>query len=121
MTGNANTLRRTLLALPVLLPVGILALAQPAERVVRITTHKFDYEPKTITLKVGEPVVLELATLDVHHGFEARELGLQADVLPDKPARLRFTPTKAGEFGFHCDHFCGDGHEEMEGTITVTA
>ena len=42
MTGNANTLRRTLLALPVLLPVGILALAQPAERVVRITTHKFE-------------------------------------------------------------------------------
>jgi cytochrome c oxidase subunit II len=114
-------LRRELLALPVVLPVCLLAIAQPAERVLRITTRKFEYEPKEIVLKQGEAVVLELVSLDVAHGFEAPELGLQADVLPGKPARLRLLPQRAGAFGFHCDHFCGDGHEEMEGTITVIA
>ena len=113
--------RRALLALPVLLQFGLIALAQPAARVVRITTRKFDYEPKAIELKVGEPVVLELETLDVAHGFDAPELGLQADVVPGKLVRLPLVPAKAGAFGFHCDHFCGDGHEEMEGMITVLA
>jgi cytochrome c oxidase subunit 2 len=121
MSGAGVRSRRAFLALPVLLPAGLLAVAQPAERVVRITTRKFDYEPREITLRQGEAVVLELVTLDVAHGFEAPELGLQADVLPGKPARLRLLPRLAGAFGFHCDHFCGDGHEEMEGTIKVIA
>jgi cytochrome c oxidase subunit 2 len=34
--------------------------------------------------------------------------------------RLRFIPEKAGIYPFHCDNFCGSGHEEMTGTITVT-
>jgi cytochrome c oxidase subunit 2 len=25
-----------------------------------------------------------------------------------------------GEFPFHCDVFCGSGHDQMEGTIKVT-
>jgi len=25
-----------------------------------------------------------------------------------------------GDFPFHCDVFCGSGHEQMEGTIKVT-
>jgi len=27
---------------------------------------------------------------------------------------------KVGEFPFHCDVFCGSGHDQMEGTIKVT-
>ena len=27
---------------------------------------------------------------------------------------------KLGEFPFHCDVFCGSGHEQMDGTIKVT-
>ena len=29
-------------------------------------------------------------------------------------------PDKTGKFTFSCDVFCGDGHEEMTGTIVVT-
>jgi hypothetical protein len=29
-------------------------------------------------------------------------------------------PERAGTFAFHCDVFCGDGHEEMSGRIVVT-
>ena len=34
-------------------------------------------------------------------------------------ATLRFTADKAGRFDFLCDVFCGDGHEDMSGTLIV--
>jgi cytochrome c oxidase subunit 2 len=84
-----------------------------------VTAHRFAYEPATIRLRRGEPVRLEFTTLDCTHGFEAARLGLSAKIEPGVGARLRFTPTEAGRFPFHCNVFCGDGHEEMEGVIVV--
>jgi cytochrome c oxidase subunit 2 len=34
---------------------------------------------------------------------------------------VTLTPDKAGSFTFFCDIFCGDGHEDMEGTLVVEA
>jgi cytochrome c oxidase subunit 2 len=33
---------------------------------------------------------------------------------------VRLVPNRIGTFDFHCDIFCGSGHEEMAGTIIVT-
>jgi cytochrome c oxidase subunit 2 len=33
--------------------------------------------------------------------------------------KIRFVPDKSGKFTFLCDVFCGEGHEEMSGTLTV--
>ena len=54
-------------------------------------------------------------------GFDAPGLKLNAEIPPGQPVRLAFTPDRPGEFEFACDVFCGSGHEEMEGTIVVTA
>lgn len=70
-------------------------------------------------MKRGVPVVLELVSLDRTHGFDAPDLGLRSDIKPGEPTRLRFVPEKAGRFGFHCDVFCGSGHEDMTGEIVV--
>jgi cytochrome c oxidase subunit 2 len=32
---------------------------------------------------------------------------------------VRVVPQKAGRFEFHCDVFCGSGHEEMSGILVV--
>jgi cytochrome c oxidase subunit II len=32
---------------------------------------------------------------------------------------VRIVPDKAGTLPFHCDIFCGSGHEEMTGEIVV--
>ena len=90
-----------------------------SERVVQITAKKFEYSPASITLKKGEPVVLELVSLDRVHGFNAPDFGLRTDVKPDANVRLRFVPDKTGRFEFHCDVFCGAGHEDMTGEIVV--
>jgi cytochrome c oxidase subunit 2 len=93
----------------------------PEPRIVAISARKFEFSPAEVTLKLGEPVVLELRTEDVHMGFDAPALGLNADIVPGRIARLPFTPTRAGEFDFACDVFCGSGHEEMGGVIKVLA
>jgi cytochrome c oxidase subunit II len=89
------------------------------ERVVEIAVKKFEYIPAEVTLKKGQPVRLELTSLDHLHGFDLPDLGIRADVKPDETAVLHLVPQKIGQFVFHCDIFCGDGHEDLQGVITV--
>jgi cytochrome c oxidase subunit 2 len=96
--------------------------AEPTEQeqVIKVSAKKFDYTPDTITLRKGVPVVLEFTTQDVVMGFNVPDLGARADILPGQVARVRLVPDKVGTFEFHCDIFCGSGHEQMSGTIVVT-
>jgi len=80
---------------------------------------KFEYSPKDINVRNGIPVMLEFTSLDRLHGFNCPDLGIRADIVPGKTNQLRFTSNKAGPFPFHCDNFCGIGHEGMTGTITI--
>jgi cytochrome c oxidase subunit 2 len=97
-----------------------IAAAAPDEKVIAITAMKFEYLPGTINLKKGEPVILELSSLDRTHGFKVPDLGIRTDVLADTTVRVRVVPDKVGRFTFACDNFCGDGHEDMEGVIVVS-
>ncbi len=101
---------------------GAYVAAQPAapdEPVIKITAKKFTFTPREVTLQKGMPVILELTTEDVFMGFNAPDLGVRADIVPGKTMRLRVVPTKVGKVEFLCDVFCGSGHEEMSGMITV--
>jgi cytochrome c oxidase subunit II len=96
-----------------------LVTAQESIQTIRITAQKFFYDPNNIIVKKDVPVVLELTSRDAVHGFNCPDLKIRADLFPNKTAILRFTPTMTGVFPFHCDIFCGGGHEGMTGTITV--
>jgi cytochrome c oxidase subunit 2 len=93
--------------------------AQPKEKVIKITAKRFAFTPENITLKKGAPVVFEFRTLDVIMGFNLPDFNVRADIVPGKVARLRLVPDKTGTFIFLCDVFCGDGHEKMNGKLTV--
>jgi plastocyanin len=93
--------------------------AAASEKVIKVTAKKFEYNPAQIVVVRGQPVVLELTSLDRLHGFNCPALGVRADVEPGKVSRVRFTPQEAGTFEFHCDIFCGSGHANMRGTIVV--
>ena len=100
--------------------IGGRLIAAENEQVIQITAKRFEYSLKEITLKKGVPVVLEFTSLDRLHGFDCPGLKLRMDIRPGKVNTLRFSPDKAGTFPFHCDNFCGSGHEGMKGTIIVT-
>ena len=100
--------------------LALLAAAEtPGERVVHVVARKFAYSPDVIELQQGVPAIIELTSADRDHGFSVPELGLRIDVEPGKTARVRIVPGKVGTFEFHCDVFCGSGHEEMAGRIVV--
>ena len=100
---------------------SMLVLAQAKPRIIAITAKKFEYEPAELTLKLNEPVVFQLKTLDVVMGFSVPDFGVRGTIIPGQVTEVPMTPTKTGEFTFLCDVFCGSGHENMEGTMRVVA
>ena len=95
--------------------------AQPAPQVVEIAAHKFTYDPDVVTVKLNAPVLFRLTSEDVVMGFSVPDFGVRATILPGQVAELKLTPNRTGEFTFLCDVFCGSGHENMDGTLRVTA
>jgi len=89
------------------------------EQVIRISASTFEFKPSEITVRKGMPVVLELTSKDRHHGFKLSAFELRVDIKPGVDEKVRFVPDKIGKFTFLCDVFCGDGHEDMSGTIRV--
>jgi len=86
---------------------------------VSIQASKFEFTPETVKVKVGEPVTFVLTSIDRVHGFKMPDFGIRTDIVPDQETRVTITPQKAGTFVFFCDIFCGDGHEDMSGTLVV--
>ncbi len=118
----SNSRRQFLMSLA-LAALGIGAAGEAAradEQVVKVVARRFTFNPAEIHLKKGVPAVLELTSLDVMMGIDVPDIGVRSDILPGAVSRLRFTPQKAGDFPFHCDIFCGSGHESMAGVIKVS-
>ncbi len=87
--------------------------------VVELVAKRFEYSPKEITLKRGEPVTLRIHSEDVAHGLFSKKLKLDADILPKKTVEVTITPTEAGTFTAICNHFCGAGHAGMRLKVVV--
>jgi cytochrome c oxidase subunit II len=92
-----------------------------AAQVIKVNARKFEFTPNHLVLKKGVPVILEFTSADVIMGFNAPDLKSRISIVPGVVTRIEITPEKVGVFIFFCDIFCGDGHEDMTGTITVEA
>jgi cytochrome c oxidase subunit II len=106
-------------ALAVALLLAPLAGRGAEPRVVKISAKRFSFTPSEVHVKKGEAVVLELTSLDRVHGFNLPAFKVRKDITPKEVTRVALTPDKEGTFAFHCDVFCGDGHEDMNGTLVV--
>lgn len=110
---------RAFAALVLALALAVSASASEEPRVIKVTAKKFEFTPPEIHVRRGEHVVLELTSLDRKHGFKLPELGIRTEVPPGGTVRVELTAEKPGRFPFACDVFCGDGHEDMTGTVVV--
>ena len=122
-TLNPTIGRRTMLAwmlAAVIVPVVRQGDAA-APRVITMRARRFVFIPDRIEMKAGETVMLSITAEDGIMGFSAPDCDVRADVPPGKAVEVRLTaPGKPGTYGFLCDIFCGSGHENMNGLITVT-
>jgi cytochrome c oxidase subunit II len=116
---RAVALTATALAVAGCVAAAEVAPKAPQVQTVEILAQKFNFTPDEIKVKRGVPVDLELTTLDRLHGFDVPGLGLRAAIVPGQTTHVKFTPDKTGRFLFHCDVFCGEGHEDMDAAITV--
>jgi len=103
-----------------LLAAASRAATEAGPRRIPVVARKFVFIPAQIALRKGEAVTLELTSPEVVMGFNAPDFKVRADIVPGQVARVTFTPDKVGTFPFLCDIFCGDGHEDMSGTLVVT-
>ena len=89
--------------------------------VIVINAKRFEFMPKEVTLKKGEPVTIRLVATDHAHGLLVKPLGIDLDAKPDTPDEVTITPNAEGTFNAICDHYCGVGHGNMKMTFVVTS
>ena len=64
-------------------------------------------------------LVIRTGSTDVIHAFHAPEIGLKADAVPGQTNYLITEVTEKGTYQLYCAEFCGQGHSQMLGEITV--
>ncbi len=112
------------------------AIARPAPEgalKIKLTGHQWWWEiryenptpSKIVTtanefhLPLGQPVVIELESVDVIHSFWLPNLHGKRDLIPGHPTSTWFTPDKAGTYYGQCAEFCGLQHAHMQLAATV--
>jgi cytochrome c oxidase subunit 2 len=118
--NRIDALRR---AIVLAIPAALFArsAASQAETNITMVAKRFVFIPDTVTVQVGQPVVIHVTAPEVPMGLNIPDFHVRTDVVPGRESVLKFTPDRAGSFTFVCDVFCGNGHEDMSGTLVVRA
>lgn len=94
--------------------------SQAETPVIKVEMKKYEFLPNPIMLKAGQETILEITSLDVEHGFDAPDIGVnRLSVGAGETTRVTVNPQAKGTFTVRCSVFCGEGHKEMKGTIIV--
>ncbi len=66
---------------------------------------------------VGKPVLVNLVSLDVLHGFYLPAFRVKRDAVPGMKNHAWFVAPKAGSYDLFCSSYCGVGHSAMITTV----
>jgi len=99
----------------------------PGALVVNVTGQQwiwsFEYPNSTqsqeLVLPVDKPVLFNITSEDVVHGFWIPNFGVKADANPGETTQISVTPTQIGVFPIRCAELCGLYHAYMETTVKV--
>lgn len=84
-----------------------------------IIARQWEFSPATINVDEGDKVRLIIKSIDVTHGFDLPDFGINENLAPGKTVTLEFVADKKGSFGFFCNIYCGEGHRDMKGVLIV--
>jgi cytochrome c oxidase subunit 2 len=98
----------------------------PAEpKVFEVVAKRFAFEPATIEVIEGDRVRLVVRSADGPHGVEIKKFNVKKAVPRAKPGDssviIEFVASEPGSFPILCSEYCGNGHEDMKGTLVVQA
>ena len=87
---------------------------------IDVTLSRFAFSPERIEVRLGEPVRLNVVSMDTTHGCQVKALGLNVRTPARGRATIDFTPKEAGTFQIRCSEFCGSGHSRMQAWLIVS-
>ncbi|HEY6839432.1 MAG TPA: cytochrome c oxidase subunit II [Geobacteraceae bacterium] len=107
--------------------IGYLSLRQIPKDALEVTatartwSWSFTYangktSPK-LYVPVGKPVLVNLVSLDVLHGFYLPAFRVKHDVVPGMKNHVWFMADKPGSYDLFCSVYCGTGHSGMITTV----
>ena len=89
------------------------------ELYILATASPWRFYPDEITVPVGSTVTFHVTSADVQHEFKLQDTNINFMVLPGQESTLTYTFEETGEIFFVCTEYCGVGHQNMYGVITV--
>ncbi len=124
--------------LPLILCIGIFfwglngwmkyAVAPGDAMEVQVTAKKwlwqFEYPDGTRTVNeihvpANKAVKFVMTSEDVIHDFFVPDMRVKHDIIPGRYTEVWFTPTVLGKHRFTCAEYCGKGHSDMHGDLSV--
>lgn len=99
-------------------------VAQPVAT-VNVSAGQWYWEIEPDSVPVGQPVAFNVQTVDVTHGFAVVDpdgrILFQTQVIPGYVVRVDHTFERPGIHRIICLEYCGLGHHEMAGELTILA
>ncbi|MGO4106609.1 cupredoxin domain-containing protein [Paenibacillus sp. YAF4_2] len=86
-----------------------------ATKEITLNAVDWQFSEPDIKVNVGDTLKLTLHNEKGVHGLQSDDLGV--DIKDGETATIKLD--KAGTYEFHCSVQCGQGHDNMVGTITV--
>ncbi len=95
--------------------------ALPVTATARTWVWSFSYangrtSPK-LYVPVGKPVLVNLVSMDVLHGFYLPAFRVKRDVVPGMKNYAWFVADRPGSYDLFCSVYCGNGHSAMITTV----
>ena len=101
---------------------AVRALAQGEPREIPVVVQRFAFEPARIDVTEGERIRLVVSSGDGVHGLEIKKFRVNKKIpRGGEQVTIDFVASAPGEYPILCSEYCGNGHEEMRGTLIVAA
>lgn len=101
-------------------PAAASAPREPRE--IPVVAKRFAFEPARVEVTEGERIRLVVTSGDGVHGLEIKKFKVNKKVpRGGEKITIDFVASAPGEYPILCSEYCGNGHEDMKGTLVVAA
>jgi cytochrome c oxidase subunit 2 len=93
-----------------------------APKIIEVIARRFEFEPSQIEVTEGDHVRLVVKSDDGVHGVAIKKFKV-SKLIPrgGQSVTIDFVANAPGTFPLLCSENCGEGHEDMTGTLVVRA
>lgn len=89
------------------------------EAYIRTQSSPWKFIPDKLEVPAGSTVTFYVTSVDVQHGFKLEGTNVNVQILPGLVSKMTATFKTAGTYNYVCTEYCGVGHQNMFGTLTV--